>query len=120
LTHDSALIAELKTLTRDQAGLIESQTRLVNQLTACLKAYYPVALEFFTKLQQPSTLQFLQAYPTPQAAQAASLSQLTQTLKASGHTRAESVARAITLRLQQPILSDDSITERTKARLMLT
>ena len=119
LTPDSALIQELKTLTRDQAALIESQTRLVNQLTACLKAYYPVALEFFTKLQQPSTLQFLQAYPTPEAAQAASLSQLTQTLKASGHTRAESVARAIWQRLQQPILSADPITSRTKARLML-
>jgi transposase len=119
LRPDSALIQELKTLTRDQAALIESQTRLVNQLTACLKAYYPLALEFFTKLQQPSTLQFLQAYPTPQAAQAASLKQLTQTLKASGHTRAESVARAIWQRLQQPSLTADPITTRTKARLTL-
>ena len=119
LTPDSALIAELKTLTRDQAGLIESQTRLVNQLTACLKAYYPVALEFFTKLQQPSTLHFLQTYPTPEAARAASLEQLTQTLKTVGHSRAEAVARAIRQRLQQPHLTADSITTRTKARLML-
>ena len=119
LRPDSALIAELKTLTRDQAGLIESQTRLVNQLTACLKAYYPVALELFTKLQQPSTLHFLQTYPTPDAARAASLEQISQTLKAVGHTRAVSVARAITERLQQPSLSADPITTRTKARLML-
>ncbi len=119
LRPDSALIQELKTLTRDQAALIESQTRLVNQLTACLKAYYPVALEFFTKLQQPSTLHFLQTYPTPEAAREASLEQLTQTLKTVGHSRAEAVARAIRQRLQQPHLTADPVTTRTKARLML-
>ena len=68
LTPDSEQVAELKLLTRDQSALIQMQTRLVNQLTACLKAYYPVALELFTKLQQKSTLLFLQTYPTPQAA----------------------------------------------------
>lgn len=47
LKPDSALIQELKTLTRDQESLIASQTRLVNQLTACLKTYYPVALTLF-------------------------------------------------------------------------
>ena len=38
LTPDSEVIQELKTLTRDQDALIQMQTRLVNQLTACLKA----------------------------------------------------------------------------------
>ena len=53
LEPDSPLVQELKQLTRDQDGLIQMQTRLVNQLTACLKAYYPVALELFSKLHQP-------------------------------------------------------------------
>jgi transposase len=35
LEPDSPVIAELKALTRDQDSLIRSQTRLVNQLTAC-------------------------------------------------------------------------------------
>jgi hypothetical protein len=47
LRPDSALIQELKTLTRDQESLIASQTSLVNQLIACLKTYYPVALTLF-------------------------------------------------------------------------
>jgi transposase len=38
LAPDSALVRELRGLTRDQDGLIRLQTRLVNQLTACLKA----------------------------------------------------------------------------------
>src|SRR5262249_43186535 len=84
LSPDSPKIAELKALTRDQASLVVSQTRLVNQLTACLKAYYPVALSLFTKLQQPSTLAFLQAFPTPEQAAAASQEQIRQVLKQAG------------------------------------
>jgi len=34
---DSSIVAELKTLTRDQDTLVQTQTRLVNQLTACRK-----------------------------------------------------------------------------------
>jgi hypothetical protein len=60
LDPESPLIAELKTLTRDQESLLQMQTRLVNQLAACLKAYYPVALKLFSKLQQKASLAFLQ------------------------------------------------------------
>jgi transposase len=78
LVPDSPLVQELKALTRDQDGLIQNQTRLVNQLTACLKAYYPVALDLFAKLQQPLTLAFLRSYPTVEVAQRASVDELTQ------------------------------------------
>ena len=44
LEPDSPIVAELKTLTRDQDALIQTQTRLVNQLTACLKEYYSCRL----------------------------------------------------------------------------
>ena len=63
LSPDSPLVAELKELTRDQDNLIQMQTRLVNQLTACLKTYYPVALELFTQLHQRSTLFFCKLIP---------------------------------------------------------
>ncbi len=119
LQPDSPLIQELKTLTRDQEQLIQMQTRLVNQLTACLKAYYPVALSLFSKLHQRSTLRFLQGYPTPQEASAASQEHLTSVLKQAGHTRAEQVAAKLFATLHQPQLTADPITTRTKARLML-
>src|SRR2546423_2109132 len=117
LTPDSAQVAELKTLTRDQDGLIQMQTRLVNQFTACLKAYYPLALELFSKLHQPATLAFLRAYPTPDAARSARVDDLIQTLKAAGHTRATQVAPQLWHALQQPQLQADPVTTRTKARL---
>ena len=119
LDPDSALIAELKTLTRDQESLIQMQTRLVNQLTACLKAYYPVALKLFSKLQQKATLAFLQTYPTPRAAQAATVAQFTTTLKQAGHPTPEQVAAKIFEALRQPQLRADEVTIKTKSRLML-
>jgi transposase len=119
LTPDSEKIAELKLLTRDQDALIQMQTRLVNQLTACLKAYYPLALELFAKLQQKSTLLFLQTYPTPQAAMAASAEQIQEVLRRAKHPNPTIVAAKIFERLHQPHLQADTVTTRTKARLML-
>ena len=119
LNPDSEQILELKTLTRDQDALLQMQTRLVNQLTACLKAYYPVALEVFGKLQQPSTLAFLRAYPTLQAARAASLEELAALLKQASYPGARQKAQQLVTHLQQPCLQANEVTTRTKARLLL-
>ncbi len=120
LEPDSAIVQELKTLTRDQDALIQAQTRLVNQLTACLKEYYPVALKLFTKLQQRSTLLFLQAYPTPEAVQAASLDEITATLRAGKHTNPSQVAPSIFAEVHRPQLVASEIIVRAKSRLMLS
>jgi hypothetical protein len=119
LRPDSSLIQELKTLTREEARLIVSQTRLVNQLTACLKTYYPLALTLFSKLQRPSTLAFLQAYPTPQAAAQASRQDITLVLKQAKHRRLARVGQRLWEHLRQPSLQADAITTRTRSRLML-
>lgn len=120
LAPDSPTVAELKTLTRDQDALIQAQTRLVNQLTACLKEYYPAALQLFAKVQQRSTLLFLQTYPTPQAAQAASLAEITATLRLGKHPRAALVAPQIVEELHRPHLLANPILVRAKSRLMLS
>lgn len=119
LSPDSEIVAELKTLTRDQDALVHMQTRLVNQLTACLKDYYPVALELFAKLQQRSTLIFLQTYPTPQQAMGASREQIAQTLKQAGHTNPEKAAQHIFETVHRPSLLAPVVTTRTKSRLAL-
>ncbi len=118
LAPDSDTVQELKTLTRDQDALIQSQTRLVNQLTACLKDSYPAALHLFAKLQQRSTLVFLQTYPTPQAAQAASLEEITATLRMGKHTSPTRVAPKIVEELHRPQLVASPVIVRAKSRLM--
>src|SRR2546430_9210350 len=115
LTPDSEKVAELKLLTRDQDALIQTQTRLVNQLTACLKAYYPVALELFGKLHQTSTLLFLQTYPTPQAAMAASAEQIQQVLQQARYPGSQAAACGTVNRLHQPHLQPKALTPRAKA-----
>jgi transposase len=119
LTPDSDKVAELKQLTRDQDTLIRMQTRLVNQLTACLKAYYPVALDLFSQLHQKSTLVFLQAYPTIEAARAASLTEIQQQLKHTRHPQPATAAARVVEQLHQPQLQGDVVLTRTKSRLML-
>jgi transposase len=120
LEPDSTLVQELKTLTRDQDALIQTQTRLVNQLTACLKEYYPAALNLFGKLQQHSTLVFLHTYPTPQAAQAASLEEIIATLRMGRHTNPKGKAPKIVEELHHPQLIASEVMVRAKSRLMLS
>jgi transposase len=119
LRPDTPLVAELKLLTRDQDGLIQSQTRLVNQLTACLKTYYPVALTLFSKLHQRSTLVFLQRYPTPQTAMAASAQEIETLLRKEHHPHPPEAAQQLVELLHQPQLVADVVTTRAKSRLML-
>ena len=67
LQPNSEPAQELKLLTRDYQRLVRHQTRLVNQLTATLKEYYPRPLELFEDLTTALAQTFLQAYPTPAA-----------------------------------------------------
>ena len=66
LQPSSEAAQELKLLTEDCQRQIRQQTRLVNQLTATLKTYYPRALEV-AELTTALARDFLQAYPTPVA-----------------------------------------------------
>jgi transposase len=118
LQPDGPLLQELKTLTRDLEGLLREQTRLVNQLTACLKAYYPAALRCFDGLTRQVTLAFLQAFPTPEAAAAASLDQLTQVLAQGHYPHPRQKAEQLAALLQAPQLHALPGVARAKARLM--
>lgn len=119
LKPDSELIQELKILTRDQDTLIQESTRLTNRLIACLKEYYPVALELFSKPTLPVSLDFLKQYPALEAARQASVPELAAFLKAHKHPRPNQTAAVIYEKLHSPQLKANPVTTRTKARLML-
>ncbi len=119
LQPDSPLISELKTLTRDQETLVRDQTRLLNQLTACLKAYYPVALTLFSKLHQGLTWAFLEAYPSPEAAAAVRAEEIHATLGALGHSPGLAKAQELAVAVQTPQLQAPPPIARAKERFML-
>jgi transposase len=120
LKPDSSIVEELKVLTRDQAMLIEQQTRLINQLKDCLKSYYPVALMFFTRLQQKVTLAFLETYPTLEHVRQDHPQNIAQFLKNQKHPKPNEAAQKIyTLALEKQ-LTARMPTVRGKVRLLLT
>lgn len=67
LEPNSAAAQELKMLSQDYHRLGRHKTRLVNQIVVTLKEYYPRALEIFDDVQTQIALDFLKAYPAPQA-----------------------------------------------------
>jgi len=67
LVPNSAQAQELKLLTTDYQRLLQQQTRLLNQLTATLKEYYPRVLEMFSDVNTPVALDFMARCPAPLA-----------------------------------------------------
>jgi len=117
LQPSSDVAQELKLLTEDCQRHIRQQTRLVNQLTTTLKAYYPRALEV-AELTTALAREFLQAYPTPDALTALTTRQWQRW--AHGRRLSEARIGALWAVLQQPQLPVPAHVVRAKARLMLS
>ena len=64
LPQDEAT-ATLRALCRDEIALIEQRTALVNQLIACLREYYPVAIELLADWTRPCAWALIAHFPTP-------------------------------------------------------
>jgi transposase len=116
LQPSSAAAQELKLLTRDAQRLIRQQTRLLNQLTATLKEYYPRALEVVEDLTTPLAQDFLTAYPTPQAV--AALRRAPWGRFARAHRLNAARTAALWAVLQAPQLPVPLHVVRAKARLV--
>ena len=115
LQPSSDAAQELKLLTDDYQRQIRQQTRLVNQLTTTLKAYYPRGLEV-AELTTALAREFLQAYPTPAALTALTERQWQRWARA--HRLSEARTRELWAVLQRPQLPVPAHVVRAKARLM--
>jgi len=110
------LLQELRLLTRDQEGLIHSQTRLTNQLIASLKEYYPAALKFFTRIGQLCTLKFLQTFPSIDSLRKASREDVVIVLKTLRHKDPETKANEILEIISQPQIPVSFAVSKAKSR----
>ncbi len=117
LRPSSEAAQELKGLTRDYRRQVHLQTRLLNQLTATVKEYYPRALELCEDLTAHWAQAFLAHYPTPAAAAALTRGRLAEPSRAptgSAPTRTAALWEI----LQQPQLPLPAHVVRIKARLL--
>src|SRR3989449_10588515 len=115
LQPSSEAAQELKLLTEDYQRQVRQQTRLVNQLTITLKAYYPRALEV-AELTTGLAQAFLQAYPTPAAVAAATQRQGQRWGRAPPLSATRT--RELWEVLQRPQLPVPAHVVRAKARVM--
>jgi transposase len=117
LQPNSAEGQELKMLTRDHQRLGRQKTRLLNQIGITLKEYYPLPLEVFESLETKIALDFLKAYPTPQA-----LSQLTRRgwnrFAKRHHHLSEARCSELWEKLNKPQLAIPAHVVRAKAKLL--
>ena len=115
----SEAVAELRQLTRDQNGLIQTLTALVNQLRACLLDYFPVFVGLFSGLDLDISLAFLRRYPAMEKALKLSVERLAEFLRAHRHPTPYETARQIHAKLREPQLTAKPHVVRTKSRLAL-
>jgi transposase len=118
ISADSPLAQELKSTSRQYRKLVDERTRLKNQLTACLKEYYPAALDLFSGLDCVIACSFLRAYPNAAVASAASLTELQAFFAAKGYSCPRKVPE-IHEKLQAPAIPVADWQVRVSQRRML-
>ena len=117
LVPDSEVAQELRALTRDRADFVRTRTMLSNQLTACLKAYFPEFLTLFADPDRPVALALLQTFPTRDHLQAVSRADLEAFLRRHHCPHSRKRATAIHERMQAPGFHIAPPIVRAKARL---
>lgn len=122
LVRDSELAQELRALVEDRSHLVQSRSRITNQLRGCLKAYYPLGLKIFSDLQQNITLEFLLAYPDSESVEKLKVEELEEFMTRHHYPWAlvkktpESLLEDI--RSKGQFFKIDPVVAKTKTRLM--
>jgi len=76
--------------------LTRASTRLSNRLRAVLLRYYPAALQAFPDLSTQIALEFIQAYPTPQAAARLTWAELVDFAQQQGYSHPKKLPSCFT------------------------
>lgn len=117
---DSSELKELHILVRDREALVGLKIRMENQITTCLKSYYPRALECFCRLDQKSTINFLKTFPNPDSFSTADLTMLEEFLKNHRHPHWKAKAKELFILANQRQFPVDRATIRAKSRLLFS
>lgn len=106
---DSLLTRQLRSRVSYIGHLTRSVVRMSNRLRAVLGRYYPAALNLFSDVTTLISLEFVRAYPTPQAAAALSLDEFRAFTQRHGYRRPQQLPQRFA-RLQQPYPEADADT----------
>jgi len=105
LPEDYCLLDRLCT---DLRKMVDEKSRVLNQITSCLKEFYPKALDIFT-LNSNISIAFLKKYPDPQALSACKKKSFSTLLKKHKYTHPKKKDE-LWEKIKTPALESDSIT----------
>jgi transposase len=108
---DSLIIRQLRSKVSLLHFLTKEIRRLSNRLGAVLARYYPAALHVFHDVASPIALQFVQAYPTPEAAAPLSRQTFGEFARAHRYRQPDKVLSAAYARLEAvyPLASSTTV-----------
>jgi hypothetical protein len=109
IAGDSELAAGIKVVTRAHQTLIWDRTRHQLRLRAALREYFPAALAAFADLHAGDTLELLALAPTPAAAVALTVEQISAALKRARRWHIPQKAAAIQAALRTEQLSQPAV-----------
>lgn len=119
---DAPLTRQMRALVSRHLFLTRSNVRLVNRLRAVLLRYYPAAVDLFASLDGVVTLEFLRAFPTPEAAAGLGWEEFLAFARQHHYTRLENLHQVFA-RLQEPrpqAASEVMMAYREETRLLAT
>lgn len=121
IAGDSALAEAVKVLTRAHKNLIWERTRHTSRLRRALLDFFPAAVNAFTDLAAPETLELLATAPDPDAAAALDAEQVTAALRRARRQRVpaktEKIMAALrTVHLRQPKALADAYAATVRAQ----
>jgi len=103
---ESPALRSLRRLVEARRSLVEDRTRLTNRITSALKAYYPQVLSWVRDKEAAIFADFLQRWPTLEAAQRARRDTLVDFFHAGNVRHASAVERRIeAIRHERPLRS---------------
>jgi transposase len=118
LRPQTELTEEIRILSEDRHKLVVQKVRLVNQLRATLKVYYPAAIGLFSSLSAKITLEFLLNFPTPQDAKKLTQDEWAEFLEQNSYPYKER-ASLLYEKLQVEQLEASPVIVRSKRRQMI-
>jgi transposase len=111
LEPERPAMRSLRRLVEARRDLVHDRTRVTNRMTNALKAYFPQILEWFRDKETGIFSDFLERWPTLEAAQRARRDTLESFFRAGNVRRASAVERRIeAIRDERPLHTDDAVT----------
>lgn len=110
LVPDNVETRILQRLVEDRRVLVSEKVRLTNRITAALKSYFPQALQWFDDIDTQIFCDFVQQWPTLNAAQKARASTLTKFFKSHRCVRQNVIDKRIkAIKGSMPLTEDEGV-----------